>query len=357
MRTILTLVALAASIAPLAAVAQSAVDTDITPESAAPKSAPGRTDNVLNGVEFSLDISEDDSEASIQYGQTRTRTASSGDKQVSTSWLIKGSVPVGGGDDLTSKGTLDALSNGPKVTVRLSFLSFSSASPQLRSGGFLPLMVDALKACNAELAKGEKVNCNYRPDLPDATFAQTWLSRRVTSFLYPKVAVRGGIEGSIGVKRFPNIEPVTLIERNPAKPQFAASGFLTLYPSDKSTTITARVEYQNAFEADDETILCKPVIVTPASDCKKGVPMAPHNVEQINLSLAVTKAFTFNKSFSFGIAPKATVDAIDGKWGVEVPFYLIPPASWPIAPAVVVSYSSKDDKFDAALVLRKTFSF
>ncbi|MEZ0241767.1 MAG: hypothetical protein ACAH11_00210 [Sphingomonas sp.] len=123
------LTALALTAMPFTAQAQTAApDLEGTMLTSGPA---GSSDTVVDfgDVDFDLEVSEDESKASVQIGDYRISSFSNGQRngQTSETWSLKLAVPVGGGDDLTSSDTLRSFSNGPELTFTFSWFGFAGA--------------------------------------------------------------------------------------------------------------------------------------------------------------------------------------------------------------------------------------
>jgi hypothetical protein len=329
----------------------------------------GRTENPLNGISFDLDVNDEESKASVQIGGNFVRSiiADGEAHRTDATWSMKLAVPVGGTDDLTSGKTLDALGDGPKLTVNIGLLGFRSATQNLFSKSFLDIMADARVQCTSAVTRNTELQGQARIDAftdcdanPDPEFAEKYsrssdaaINRSLLSGFW-----HAGVEASVSVKRFGYLDATTLGDLHDTKLQYAAAVYGALYPADAMTAIIGKVEYERGFKAADEAIVCKPVVVDPTKDCAKGVPTAPTRTENLNLSLEFRRVFDSGwKPGSFAVSPKGTIDALSGEYELELPVYFIPRGDLPVAPGFKVSYSSEKDKVAFGLFLRSTFSF
>lgn len=327
----------------------------------APPAPAGRTDSFLRGVAFDLEVGDEESQASAQIGGYSTRNVFSegSTRQLGQTWALKLSVPFGGTDDLTSRASLDALTNGPKLTATYSIFGFRSGARNLTSPRFRSLMDQARASCERQADDQAAIDaCRNAP--PNPAFARRHLPGRTAEInrsLFSGIW-RLGAEGAVSVNRFDFIDVATLEERDETKAQFSAALFGAYYPSDGMSAWIGRVEYQNAYEAGDASIICRPVVVDPADDCVQGVPTPPENVERLNLSVEHRRIFdTGWRHGSFAISPQATLDALSEEFELEFPVYFVPRGDWPVAPGFSVTYSSEKDEVDFGLFLRSTFSF
>ncbi len=359
---------------PVAALAQSvpADDRPIPVEGLlAPPAPGGSNDAIFRGFDLNLDISEDESKASFSIGGYRvddTELGGGDASQQSYSWSAKLALPVGGGDDITSKKTRNGFYDGAKLTLGASLLSFGSSPRRAFNPPFdsLPrtlgatdtIMGRAIAACRNQAADAAAIKaCENAGPSPDFAVKYGASRREVAKALYSGMT-RFGFDGSIGVDRFAFIIPVTLAERKVTKPQFSGGAYIAYYPADAATAFIGRVEYANLFKASDEAIICKPVVVTPADDCVKGSPARPANVEKLNLSLDARHVFDIGiQPLKIGLGVTGTIDALGGDWKVEVPLYFIPSGKSPVLPGIKATYSSDTNEFDVAIFLRATFGF
>jgi hypothetical protein len=356
MRGAALLAALAAAAAPGAAMAQE-VRPPAEARTVTVASPAGRTDSMLDGIDFDLQFDDKEQKASMAIGDTRARNWETDREagQRSLTWLLRLDVPVSDPKDITPKATIDALSDGGKLTFNLSLLNLRSAAWNLvdPSSPFQrDLIPEAQRKCTA--LADPKLDCTQT----SAQFARRYLNNaRVNrSIFYPMTRI--GAEGSLGFDRFEYLDPATLAKQNPSKLQFGAALYFIYYPSDRLSTVVLRAEYQNAFEARDEQRVCKPVVVDPAVDCVQNARIEPQHIERANLSLEYRRLFELPENVgSVAISPKATVDALTGDYEGEFPIYFLPKKAGPVSPGIKVSYSSRDGQVRYGAFLKSTFNF
>lgn len=340
---------------------------------AEPGAPAGRSETVLDGVAFDLEVSGDEPQASLQLGGFVTRSRS-GDEDEGTSqsnwlWSARLTVPVGGSEDLTASSTLDALSDGTTLKLNTSWFWFSTGTGRLGDPAFLGHMRSATANCvreaegNPALDREQRTArmewCRNTGRYPTLAFARQYADASVAEVNRSVLGDmwRIGGEGSIGFNRFSYIDSTTLAEVDETKAQYSVAIFGTYYPSDAMSAVIARAEYQNAYEAAEEALVCRPVVVDPADDCVNGISGPPTNVERLNFSLEYRQVFdTRSRLGRFAISPRATIDALTGEFEAELPFYVIPRGESPISPGFRVSYSSEDDEVVFGIFLRTTFS-
>lgn len=340
-------------------------------EDATPPAPAGRTENLLDGVSFELSVEPEESRAAVQIGGYSSDTVFSGGgnaRQTASQWSIKAEVPVGGSDDLTSESTLDALANGSKLTFDFSVFGFKSAAGNSSSRAFDRIMVSARENCKAEARNAtdatpeeidqQVIRCgNARNDPAFARRYSDYSDVAINRTLFSGIWRIGG-EASIGMARFKFVSGPTLDEVERTKIQYSGAVFFAYYPSDAVSAVISRAEYQRAYKAADETIVCKPIVVDPSNDCVTAAPAAPQRTERLNLSLEYRRVFDSGwRRGSFAISPRAAIDALSGEFEAELPVYFIPRTSSPVSPGVRVSYSSEEEKLDFGLFLKSTFSF
>ena len=331
------------------------------PNDLVPPAPAGRSEQLLDGFDFELAISDDEPSASVQYGQYTVRNRFDQDgrgKQLSESWAIKLSVPVGGDSDLTSGATLDALGDGPKATFTYSLFGFKSAAQNFNSPKFKAIMRDARRGCE-RAATTEEAKADCRNAGPSQEFAEEHSSYSIAAIgraLFSSMW-RVGVEGSVGINRFEYFAPVTLAEQDKTKAQYSGAVFAALYPAGALSALIGKAEYQHGYEAADDAILCKPVVTDPKADCVHGAPAAPSKLERLNLSAEYRHVVPIgNDGAAFAFSPKGTVDALSGEYSIELPVYFIPTWDLPISPGASVSYSGEKDKVSFGLFLKATFS-
>ena len=168
---------------------------------------------------------------------------------------------------------------------------------------------------------------------------------------------RAGVEGSIGTKRFEFIDSTTLGKVDQSKPQFSGALFGAYYPLDAMSTFILRVEYQNAFEAADDAVVCKAVVADPDKDCTTGAPTPPRHIKHVNLSAEYRRVIeTGLKAGDIAISPTATYDTLSNEFVAQLPIYFIPKKAGPFSPGVTVSYSSKTEQVSFGVFMRTIFS-
>ena len=196
-----------------------------------PEAPASRATSPLAGLGMELAINNDKPEASLSWGHKSRPCMHTGGPDGATAYFrqtgftASASVPIGGKDDLTDPQTLDKLSNGAQLTIGISRFGFS----------------------------GSDAGSAYRP-------GTGW---------------QIGVDASLGYNKFEYRQPTTLNKASVGKVQYSVGAFGALYPTDQRSMIGASVEYQFAYKALDETILCKPTVVNPADDCVQSAPGTP----------------------------------------------------------------------------------
>jgi hypothetical protein len=332
-----------------------------TPAQATPPEPAGHTGGFLNGLAFELEVSEEESTASAELGGWFRSERGSGESSVTQyngNWSVAASLPVGGADDLTSSSTLDALRDGVKLTGSLSFFRFRSAAHNLASEAFREAMRDANRNCIAQ--EENDALCSERPD-PDFAIRYSGRGREGINRILYRGILQAGVDVSLGFDRFEYFEASTLAKRDDDELQFGAGLFVAYYPASGTSGIIGRVEYQNAYQAVEDAVVCRSVVVDPDEDCAFGAGAPPEHVERLNISAEYRRAFDLRRSNGslvgmLAISPKVTVDALSGEHELEVPVYYVPRGDWPIAPGVSLTYSSEDDEVGFGVFLRTSFT-
>ena len=277
-------------------------------EAAAPA---GRMDAFLEGLGFELEVNNDKPKAAVSLGGRFHPWTSTGvDGLTSTfnqlSWNASFSTPIGGEDDLTDAQTLDKLSNGSSVTLSLSRFSFSNQ------------------------------------DVGDPSLTGAW---------------QVGGEATVGFNDFDYREPLTLVEHTGEETAYAVGAFVAYYPTNSRSMVSGGVRYQQAFEARDEVVLCRPVVIAPADDCAHAAPGPPEQTEGFVFNVEYRRTFDIGWSFAdLAISPITSYDEGDGEFGIELPIYLLPHAKSPILPGIKFGYSSDEDEVTFGFFLKSSFS-
>ena len=332
------------------------------------KAPAGRDDFLGEGLDFNVDVSDDQSSVSVQFGQASIPS----DSSLSTNWQIKLTTPITGIDNLKPGSQIDLLSDGTKLTFSFSFLSFGGTADSFTSGRFQAEIWPAtIQKCMEKRGEGgandeeARYNCEYytagsekdKLRVPTSQFATTYLDENVINRVLYGDIWRGGLEGSVGFDKFEYVDPATLAKMDPNKTQASGSAFLSWYPAGRTSVLNLRAEYQNGFEAQKEQAVCKPVVIDPAVDCVTGSLM-PKHVERANLSVEYRQLFDVNSELgSFAISPKATYDTLSSEFEAVFPIYFIPAKAGPFSPGFEVKYSSKTDEVTTGFFVRSTFKF
>ena len=320
---------------------------------------PDRSADVLNPFSASLDVSEEDSELTLSVSTKPTfKRAIYGESQrvIRRSFGVDFSLPLGGKDDLTNKATLDGLSNG--AAIKGKFVLFgASATDNMDAPAFLNMHRIAKQKCLDEAGADEekKKVCKQDP-LTDFTvewsgFSEASVNRAVLSPAWSLV-----LEATVGWNDFKSIEAITLRDLSKNKMQYAFGGTYTYFPKDALTTLSFGAEYERSYKAVDDTVVCKPVVVNPSDDCKKGAAAAPKLDRSLILKAEARRLFPLGPGRGeLGIAPIASFDALDNEYGLELPLYWIPAGDSPILPGIKVGYSSDDRDVTFGAFLKTSF--
>lgn len=371
MKSLCLLIALVATSWPAIAAAQGAAASPDTAE-LGPLSPAGRSESPLDGVSFDLSIDDDTPSASLQVGgfivDNRRSTEGRAASQSNWLWSARATAPIGGSSDLSARSTLDALGNGSRLTVSISHGRFSSATGSLNEEPFLTYMASARANCRTaaernrdysdEERAAEVTRCNNVPRNPQ--FARQYSNASpaaVNRALFGGLAFRVGGEASIGVDRFTYVNATTLAEVQETKVQYSGSLFFTWFPADAMSALIGRGEYQRAYEAAEEALVCRPVVVDPDQDCVTGISGPPSRIERLNFSLEYRRVFDLRwRQGMIAISPRGTIDALTGEVEVDFPIYFIPRGTSPVSPGIRATYSSERDEVVFGVFLKTTFS-
>lgn len=316
-----------------------------------------RTDILIKGVDFTLDVDEEEAKSTIVFGgfsSSQFEDGNASQAKRDTAWSLGLTVPVGGGNDLFDKNIFDTITDGISLSANISTFWFSSAADALNdpNGPFRShIMPEAISRCQA--VETEATGCDQ---MPDPQFARKYLNdNRVNRSLFSTMW-RLGADAEVTLNRFTTLDAATLLESEATKPGFSAGIYGAAYPSDARSAFVLRAGYENTFEADDPKVVCKPVILNVDTDCANGIVAAPANVERLNLSLEYRQAFEIGSgSNALALAPKFEVDALGGEWTASMPVYLLLDSELPFTPGISVNYESEDDEVDVGIFLRATF--
>lgn len=339
-----------------------------------PVAASSRFITATKGVTASLDISEEESKAEVAVGGSffaEHSTSADRRSQDELLWKIGAELPVGGKSNLLDKSTLDFLSGGVTFSGALTWTHSSSRPDQLDERFFEPHIEEARQACLAKRAandcsaefanNGLKASSLVLNNLPDLYERLVGKSSRRNYDNYWII----GLKGSVGIKDFYFTTPGTLAESKDGRESYSTALSFTYFPRDRVSAFTLEAEYSNAYEAADETIVCKTVIITPADDCVTASPTGPTLKEHIVLRGEYRNSQVFSiAGRSVGLGLSGSVDTLSGDIGVEMPLYFDLGSSSPFLPGVKLGYSRIADKpkndnedFTIALFLKTSFGF
>lgn len=323
---------------------------------------PDRVVDLIGKGKIALEVSEKKSELSLGYGGSRMRRASEGavTRINRRSWQVGLELPIGGGDNLLSQSTIDALEDGPAVSGTVNWFATRSED-RLDQPPFQEIMSLAIQKCKDDPAhKMTTEACERERRQPSTRFAMKYsgLSEGAINrtLLYP--GRLGGIEVRAGWNKFEFRLPSTLEENSRVKPQFSLRAYAGYIPSDALRMISGSIEYQNAFEAADETILCKPVVANPSDDCVKASPAAPRNVEKLLLAADYRQVLgEIGAIGELAISPKGTFDALSNEWELDLPLYFKPRNGFGLLPGVRATYNSDKSDVTFSVFLKQSFGF
>jgi hypothetical protein len=308
-------------------------------------------------------VSEKDPEATITwggYGSTIDNYREGDDRHVNTSWTVGVSLPIGGSENLLDDATFDALGDGPKISFGFNLLGFRSASANLFSPAFKDeIMAEARVQCRQTASDADELaKCN--PLMPDPVFARTYLPKqeaRINRALFNGFWTIGA-NFEAGINRFGYVSAGTLKKERTTKESFSLGLTASIFPADAMSSWTIESEYQNGFEAIDDQIICKTIIVDPNEDCLQAAPSAPKNVETLVFRIEYRRILPIGSSGNqIAFAPVASIDSLTGDYGFELPVYFVGKKKLPISPGVSIGYASKTDDVAFGVFLKTSFSF
>lgn len=351
------LLALGASlsfVAPQSAFAQSAP----TP----PPAASLRDDDPLAGISLALDVSEGESKASASLSGLLKKPSladmAEPGRRESLGYKFSISVPVGGGDDVLDKATLDKLGGGTKFSGSVTFLSYNSDPTRLGSPAFIGLMNSAKAACELKAkTEPEQAACNYFGPSPDYILTHTPSARLAMNRALYSGYWSGGLKGSVSLNRYKWVDAGTLLANQSNPTAYSATLWAVYYPADAVSAWKLEGEYSSASEQADPEIICKTVVVVAKDDCVSAAPTAPIRKQAFVVRGEYRRFFPFAKGKGgIGVAVTGSVDTTNGDYGFEVPVFLALPGTSDIMPGIKVGYGSKDDEVTISLFIKTAFS-
>lgn len=331
---------------------------------APPPPAPSqRNDDALAGVSFSLDVSEEKSEAGVTvagyFKKPSLEEMSDQKDRTVLGWKLGVEVPVGGSDDLLDGATLDKLGDGTKISGSITFLRYSVGPSQIGKPEFIDLMKQARVACESEAkTETERAACAYFGPDPDYILKHTPKRRLAMNRIMYEGFWTGGLKGSTSFKRYKWVSAGTLADNSASPSGYSATLWFAYYPDDAASVFKIEGEFSSAPEQADPEVICKTVIVTPKDDCVSAPPTAPVRKEAFVLRGEYRRYFPFGGGKGgIGAALNGSVDVLSGDYGFELPVYLSLPQTSAISPGIKFGYSSKKDDFGISFFLKTSFSF
>jgi hypothetical protein len=348
------------------------LSTQVSAMQDAPPAPSGRFDNPLKGYDFALDISEEESKAQLNVGGyilPPPKLKKSDDDNVTKlpviarndlTWKAGIELPLGGADNVLDDATLDALGDGPKLSGSVNILSYRFDPNILSSEKFDSLMERARSAC-VQQAKGNEADLRYCRQADKAeNFILTYLPsarlelNRIAFAGYSSYSVRA----SLGANRFKYVTPLTLDKNRQTKASYSFAGTAVYYPSDAVSAWKIEAEYANAYDAEDETILCKAIVVDSNKDCVQASGAAPAKKETLVLRGEYRRFFPFaNGKGGIGMALTSSLDTLSDDVGFELPVYWSLPGEMPVAPGIKFGYTTEKKDFTVSLFLKTAFKF
>ncbi len=328
-----------------------------------PPTASQRADDPFVGISYSVDVSDEDSEASVSVSGYFARPMPSGDgtaaARTDISWKVGVEIPVGGSDNVLDRATLDKLGDGTKLSASLNFLHFQNDPSRLGSPDFLELMRVAAEECRknakteAELTACTPVGPSESYILKHTLWARLAMNRALYSGYWS-----AGMKGAVSLKRYNWVDQGTLAENKASPSGYSATVWGVYYPSDAVSAWKLEGEYSSALDQADPEVICKTVIVTPKDDCVKAAPSGPVRKDALVIRGEYRRYVPFRSGKGgIGAAITGSVDTLTGDYGIELPVYLTIPGVEAVTPGVKVGYSSKEDDVTVALFIKTSFSF
>ncbi|WP_194954905.1 hypothetical protein [Sphingopyxis solisilvae] len=325
------------------------------------------TSDPFSGFSTELDVSTEEGKAKTSfnisgYFQPDSRQPSEGSRRNDVTWNAGLSIPIGGKSDLLDKSTLGSLGDGTKLSAGVALLSFRSDPAAIGNPAFLALMEQARAQCVDDAKADATKIAECKALLPSESVVRQhapWLELQMNRALYGDFWTLGA-EGAVSVARYKFITLPNLDEEKDRELGYSAKILFNYYPRDAVSKFKIEAEYSDEAKASDATILCKPVVVTPAEDCKSGAPSGPTREDALVLRTGYARYFPFRTGKAgIGVELTASKDVLSKDWAVEAPVYLTIPGTKLISPGVKIGYGSKDGEEDFLLNLfiKTAFSF
>ena len=222
-------------------------------------------------------------------------------------------------------------------------------------------MEEAIARCLENPNRGRTATFEGRT----ASYCEAYQGRREPIFVEDYLGRQAPTSGALGVDLsaelgfdlFDYRTPLTLAEHRRTEPNLSATASLFYFAPGGTSLAALTLTYENAFEAQDSEILCRPVIADPNDDCVDAPGGPPGNVERLLLGAEYRLSIgTVRGLGSFGIAPQGSYDVIGDHYRVELPIYLTPDGESSFLPGISFSYDSEDDDFVVGIFLRRRFS-
>lgn len=337
-----------------------------------PPAPSDRFDTAHSGISTSIDISEKKSEASASIaGWFAKNTVNDGTKfeQKAFVWKLGVDVPVGGSDDLFKDSTLDALSDGVKISGGITFAQYRNDLGNLTSPNYRKLLAEAQSVCEASAVgdADKTISCGEDARRGSEDFvrahlhnADLRLARALNTSFYTI-----GVKGSVGFDKYDYVSAGTLSEHKDSRSSYALALTGVYFPADAVSAWKLEAEYAKAYTSIDKQIVCKTIVVTPQADCTYASPTGPDSEESLTVRGEYRRFFPLADGKSgIGVAPMASVDTLSSNIGFELPVYYTIGRDAPVSPGIKLGYTKERDatgkseeELTLSLFIKTSFGF
>jgi hypothetical protein len=165
--------------------------------------------------------------------------------------------------------------------------------------------------------------------------------REYTAELFPSDTGAFGLHATIGYDKFSYVDPATLAKGEDKKTGWGVGASFTNYFRKTPTALTITLDYEVAFEEQDEQIFC-PFNAGPGSvACVEDHAGPPKLDRSVKFGVNVRHRFADSKGKSrIAVGPSVTYDVTDDVWGLELPIYFIPGKDETLTGGFKVGYRS-----------------
>lgn len=310
---------------------------------------------------FQLTASNSSSQASFALTSTVSRPNLGNEGRGTgtfTSITLGAQAPLDKDADTTSLATLDGLADSFALKIGFSQFRVALADP---GPAMAALESAAVVACKADVRVSDKTDCDV--DTNRQNILSTYLSpedyRAYLSGGFPgDASLAFGLSGRVGYRKFSYLGTPATTKGTVERVPWSVGGYVTLFPGLSAASLTGGVEFQRSYKAAATQVICPVMQGAATLTCVTGAGGTPSRKDGLLLSLEGRRLFATGSLFlpTVGLAPQLTYDALQDRFGVDVPVYLVADGKSGLLGGVRVGWTSGDGGFVAGVFVGSAFS-